>query len=451
MNNEPEYTDELEQLLHEQLRDFVPQAPERVWSRIEAQLPERRRRPVLWLWITGVGMAALLTGMAYHFGKGNSSVGLATPDQRLQPVPPLIESQAVPPKPGIESKIPQKYFYGKLPIVGISNENKPNAIGPLIGKEKPVADILSKSTTIESARVIEIYPIAPPSTLLPIFDQLPGATLHTLEYSNRAVPIFLKHAPTKPLHELRWQIGTQAGPLWQWQRGGGSVTDNMNHLAFAERSEGPATGWQMGLSANFTLTPQWRLGTGFWQRTTTQVSSHNATLRLMDGICLNPYDSDPKEYEFKYTLLSRSNESYLTVRIAQVDSISTMPTDEPFLLTMHTSRQRTDWVLPLTIQHTFGHKNWQGFVQGGGAINVPGKIAVQVEHFSEECIDLCFAGNHIPLLTAQDRGKISLSWMLGAGLDYRLNRHWSLNTTPTLFGRKGQIGLLLNSGVNLKF
>jgi len=108
-------------------------------------------------------------------------------------------------------------------------------------------------------------------------------------------------------------------------------------------------------------------------------------------------------------------------------------------------------VLPLTVQRTFSRGRWQGFVEGGGALNVPGSIAVQVEHFSEACADLCFAANHMPTLTSQERGDVSFSWLLGAGVDYRLGRHWSLSASPTLFGQKGQTGLLFNSGIHLRF
>ncbi len=63
-----------------------------------------------------------------------------------------------------------------------------------------------------------------------------------------------------------------------------------------------------------------------------------ATMRLMDGVCLNPGDPGSKEYEFQYTLKSNGNETAVTMHIAQVDSISKMPTHEPFALdTVHSA------------------------------------------------------------------------------------------------------------------
>jgi len=273
-----------------------------------------------------------------------------------------------------------------------------------------------------------------------------------LDWRKRTDFEFFTEAPKiQPVRERNWQIGANAGPVWQWQQPVTGAPGHTNHLAFTEHSEGPATGWQAGLSVLFAIRPNWQISSGLWRRTTHQVSSHTAELRLMDGVCLNPYDSGSKVYEFQYGLHSSGIESNLTVRIAQVDSMSAMPTDEPFLLTMRTSRQRTDWILPLALRRTFGRGRWQGFMEGGGTLNIPGDISVQVEHFSEICEDLCFEANHMPTLTSQERGSVSFSWLVSAGVDYSLGRNWSLQASPMLFGQKNQLGLSLSTGLNLKF
>ncbi|MBK8965207.1 MAG: hypothetical protein IPM36_00735 [Lewinellaceae bacterium] len=258
------------------------------------------------------------------------------------------------------------------------------------------------------------------------------------------------HFPVKPIRERHWEIGIVGSPVWLWQAASPIDPHHGGHIAFAEHQQGAATGWQQGLTIGYWFLPRWRVTTGLFRRNTTQVSSHTATLRLMDGICLNPNDPGPKEYEFQYGLYSGAGEYQLTVHIAQVDTANKMPDDEPFTLAMRTTRRNSDWVLPLAVQRAFGYGRWQGFVQGGLQLSLPGSATAQVDHFTEACIDLCFASGRMPTLNITDREKASISWLLGAGMEYRIAPRWALSVAPTLFGKKGQTGLSMNAGLSFK-
>ena len=76
--------DDLEHHLRSELRDYAPDAPDRLWAGIEARLPQRRRRrPVLWWWLAGAAMAGLFAGMAYRFN-GEKSIARDVPAQEAQ-------------------------------------------------------------------------------------------------------------------------------------------------------------------------------------------------------------------------------------------------------------------------------------------------------------------------------------------------------------------------------
>ena len=222
-------------------------------------------------------------------------------------------------------------------------------------------------------------------------------------------------------------------------------------MAFSEQHQGPAIGWQQGITIGYQIAPNWILSSGLSHRTYTQNSSHDATLRLMDGVCLNPHDTGPKEYEFQYSLQSGGSASDVTVRVAQVDPAVKMPADEPFMLAMHTMRRSTDWLLPLSIRRSFGRGVWRGFVLGGGQLELPAQTTVQVEHYTEACTDLCFSNGRTPMLTLSERRKTAVSWLFGLGLEYRLAPRWGLSIAPTAFGKKGQTGLSLNTGLRFRF
>ncbi|MFN0016026.1 MAG: hypothetical protein ACKVU2_15895, partial [Saprospiraceae bacterium] len=253
--------------------------------------------------------------------------------------------------------------------------------------------------------------------------------------------------PIKTIREQRWQIGAAIAPVWFWQTASQADPHHAGHIGFAEHRKGAATGWQAGVNIGYEPAARWQVVAGLFRRQTTQTAAHTATLRLMDGVCLNPNDYAPKEYEFQYHLYSASSTSNLTVHIAQVDTANTMPDDEPFTLDMRTTRRSSDWVLPLAVKRTFGKGLWQGFVQGGVQISLPGSASARVDHFTETCVDLCFATGRIPALTVKENREVSVAWTLGFGAEYRLSKRWILSTTPTLFGNKGQMGLSLQAGL----
>ena len=435
--------DDLEQRLHSELRDYAPEAPDRLWLGIEARLPKRRRPAiVLWWWLIGV---ATVGGIVYHFVEEKP---LAL-QQSAQEIAKSVKRQAI----QSEARMPLNATEG-----GEKKETKSNAFSNSANKASGFVKSTPRSLAVLSEKIpypkntsliVEDNPpgISPEQSRSELVELLPQTTFN-VEY-NRPVSLPFLKIITQPCREHRWQFGAVAGPVWLWQPAT-PANHHTNALAFAEHSEGPATGWQAGLSAGITLTPGWQLNLSLLQRGTTQRSSHSATMRLMDGVCLNPGDPGPKEYEFQYTLHSGGSETAVTVHIAQVDSISKMPADEPFTLAMQTMRRNTDWVLPLALQHKFGHGRWQGFVQGGGQLLLPGEREVQVDHFTEACVDLCFATGRIPALTVKERRQASIAWMLGFGAEYRLSMRWALFTAPTLFGNKGRTGLSIQTGLSLK-
>jgi len=465
MDTKPEYPEDLERLLQEKLRDFAPEAPERLWSRIETALPARARRPVLG-WVMGFVGLAVLSSLFYH-NQQKKTVSF-TPQNDMK-----VAEENKDVVGGTHAAHRQQP--GIRPYPELSKSPVRNRPELMLHKGQKNSSIFpgGKNISIDNQALALSFPLNLAASMQPLTASaslpahyllpLPTATAHSLlppAYDSRllSMPLPLSRPPAyaeasagKPAGTWRFAAGFEAAPVWIWQTTMPGDPHHGGQAGFAEHQQGPAIGWQAGVSVGYQVAPRWRMATGLSQRQTTQVSSHAATLRLIDGVCLNPYDSGPKEYEFHYALHSGGSESNVTVRIAQVDSISAMPADEPFLLFMRTTRHSTDWVLPLTIEHTFGRNRWQGFVQGGGQLSLPVRTQVQVDHFTEECIDLCFSGGRIPTLTAVERGKASVSWQFGAGLEYRIGSHWGLSVAPTFFGRKGQTGLSLNTGFNYAF
>ncbi|MEO6037791.1 MAG: hypothetical protein ABIQ93_05200 [Saprospiraceae bacterium] len=434
----PEY-DELEKHLQANLDDYAPEAPDRLWAGIELRLPKQRRRPVLWWWLLP---SVLLFRVDDGFNPAHTpNVPSAAVASALQ-----LNQAAYP----ISVSLPDGAMEKGFPVSGSADFQ---TAMPATTAAK--TEIVTGATVPEKA-AIEILPVAAPqvdnrlakSGNPSLLEILSTKEIARLKNENPGLPKI--DFPLKQPHKQQWQISVVAAPIWIWQPAVGADMHHGGQMTFAEHHQGPATGWQKGLSIGYKLGSHWLLTAGLSQRRSIQISAHTATLRLMDGTCLNAYDPGPKEYEFQYALQSGVSQSNVTVRIAQVDSISTMPVDEPFMLNMRTMRQTADWVLPFTVQREFGRGRWKGFVQGGGQLNLPARMEVRVDHFAEACVDLCFAGGRMPTLRVAERGKTSFAWLLGTGLNYGMTPHWALSVAPTVVGQKGRMEFALNAGLTLK-
>lgn len=448
----PEHED-LERQLQAQLEHFAPEAPDRLWAGIEARLPKRRRRrTVFWWWVSGIGAALILVGLANRFTLENDSSA---------PKPKEIEVKA-PVQQDIAIRIPQERMRAKMaPVPTLTSRTTTNSkttrleivVKPathsqaihldddILLVKAPAPGILQEKPLLTEAEMTQILLVATfdATPLAPLCVSLPPVL------KNNLPQIHPLHFPVKPIRERRWQIGAAIAPVWLWQTASQADPSQAGHIGFTDYRQGAATGWQAGVNIGYEPAPRWQVIAGLFRRQTMQTAAHTATLRLMDGVCLNPNDYAPKEYEFQYHLYSVSSTSNLTVHIAQVDTANTMPDDEPFTLDMRTTRRSLDWVLPLAVKRSFGKGLWQGFVQGGVQINLPGSTSARVDHFTEACVDLCFATGRVPALTVKENRQASIAWTLGLGAEYRLSKRWTLSATPTLFGNKGQMGLSLQA------
>jgi len=458
--NTPLHTkhDDLERQLQAQLEHFAPEAPDRLWAGIEARLPKRRRRrTVFWWWVSGIGTALILVGLVRSFtGESDPSA----------PKPKSIEVKT-PVQQDIAIQIPQERSgteMATVPVLMSRTTRNPKTTGlEIVAKSAahPKVNHLEEVSLTMKASAPGILLAKPPLTNAGTTQILPVTTFDATPLEPLCIslpPVLENDSPkiqsirfsAKTIHKQRWQIGAAIAPVWLWQTASQADPHHAGHIGFAEHQQGAATGWQAGINIGYEPSPRWQVITGLFRRQTSQTAAHTASLRLIDGVCLNPNDYAPKEYEFQYNLYSGSGTSNLTVHIAQVDTANTMPANEPFTLDMRTTRRSLDWVLPLVVKRTFGKGLWQGFVQGGVQINLPGTASARVDHFTEACVDLCFATGRIPALTVKENRQVSFAWTLGLGAEYRLSKRWLLSTSPTLFGNKDQIGLSVQAGLNLK-
>lgn len=422
---------DIEHWLRQTLDGFEPAAPENAWDRLEPMLPQKKRRRGLLFYFMWVGGIGLLASGAWWL------------NQRKQPLLPSTESKCTIHSEAIARAavlLPSKDQ--KITQESVLNITQLNAKQPAPSRTSKAADLSTKTNS--ALPLLNTASIASPqqnigASTLSVVHLRPMERLQSLflpvDLQESKPSIFL-HA-TNPLEvsapkvRLYWSI--EIAPMFFWQKNGQQAS---NDLVFTEHSVHPGQGWQYGFRLGLQGKRPWRFTMGLQYLQQTRETTHQATLRLMDGICLNPYDPGLKQYEFQYGLISGDQRSELTLQLQQQTPESHMSLDESFILDMHTTRHARSIRLPLTIERHFGKGKWQSFVQAGAVVDVATKNSLEVTHFDEFCQDLCFANGFTPKIAAKSTNLNVFGWRLGIGVERRLSHNTLIRFEPYVVGKK---------------
>lgn len=467
--------DPTENWLRQTLGSHRPEAPADAWQRLAPHLPQRKRRRPFVFWLSGAAVGAAAAVALFWFLK-SAAPSVAPPAAVKNGSPVAQAAPAVLPKnltagesakiwtdkspgvfahPNFEKKTAEKLrgFSSSKNLENPPAEGfaSPGNLGTApvfeaadLKKETTGAFDFSEKTTAEATQFSE--KTAPPKAENPL-EKLPGKTLAPLLLAEKPLPEFQSEAAPilpKKAQVPRFWLGIEAAPSLFMQKNMGGMPVG---LAFPETHPRPGNGWQAGISLAFEPVKNWRVALGIQHFRQTHAAQHAATLRLMDGVCLNPHDPGLKEYQFQYAVVSGGEESNLTLRLQQQDIGSTMPDDEPFTLEMKTIHRSAAWRVPLSIERRFGTGKWQGFVRGGAVVDFSEKSTVEVTHFTEVCQDLCFQNGHLPSVQASARAGASVGWLAGAGIERRILRRAALRFEPFMVGQKGSMQCGLNLGL----
>lgn len=473
--NQNQPHDSTENWLRQTLGGHRPEAPADAWQRLAPHLPQRKRRRPFAFWLTGGAVGAVAVVALFWFLK-NDETPAAPPvlDEKTPPVAQAVpaalpenltavenpkiwpdKNPGVSARPNFEKKVAEK-------IRGFSNsKNLKNSPAEAFARPEKPADVstfgsdfskketagafdFSEKTTAAALAFSEKN--APPQTQNPL-EKLPGKVPVPLAFSEKPLPEV--QFPTTPIlpkkaKAPRFWLGIEAAPALFMRKNMGEMPVG---LAFPEMHDRPGNGWQAGVSLAFEPLKNWRVATGIQHLRQTHEATHTATLRLMDGVCLNPHDAGLKEYEFRYAVVSGGEQSDLTLRLQQQDIGSTMSDDEPFILDMRTVHRSAAWRVPLTVERRFGAGKWRGFVHGGAVVDFSEKTKTEVTHFTEVCQDLCFQSGHVPTIQTSTASKTAFGWLAGVGIERQVFGRAALRFEPFVVGQKGSMQCGLNLGL----
>ncbi|MCC7245335.1 MAG: hypothetical protein IT269_06625 [Saprospiraceae bacterium] len=467
MSNQNHHSDPAKDWLRQTLGNgYQPDAPDDAWQRLEPNLPgKKERRPLVFWWFfaaSGLTFALAMFGLLkttktqpfYHVLPQNSQPVAQVADGRdilsaqrntrnKIPVNQPQSSDQVPLSkkvaPEIVTVASQIFRKSYTPTTLTFHENQ---LTPQTNT--PALEIKDKSGFFESREK--------PTTgqIKTALDILPSRAFTPLVADKESQPLF-QFSTTLPraitARSQRFWFGIEAAPTIFFSN---NTFMARHETAYFEVQTHAAYGWQAGVSMAFEPVKNWRIVLGLQYFRQSHMAQHSATLRLMDGICLNPQDPGLKEYEFNYALISGGGgKSDLTLRLQQQHTGSMMPMDEPFTLDMETVHHSAAWRMPLSLERRFVAGAWKGFVRGGATVDFLKKSKISVTHFSEVCQDLCFQEGRDPVIQVSTASTISMGWLAGAGIERSINRRAALRFEPFLVGKK--YGLQTGLSIGLLF
>ncbi len=442
--------DPTENWLRQTLGGFQPDAPEDAWQRLAPHLPLRKRRRPSVFWLSSVAAGAAAVALFWFLKNAETPAAPPILVEKMPPIAQVLQNSSDDSKSSDDCKSPDEKL--QKPSDGSkSSDEKLQPQNPLAKRNYPQKN---------RPKPASILPKNRPATnssddLESSVERLTANSSDDLESSDERPPVFAEKAqpeiqfsaapifPKKAKFPRFW-LGIEAAPSLFMRKNMGGMPSG---LVFPEMHSRPGNGWLAGLSLAFAPLKNWRVASGIQHFQQNHEAQHSATLRLMDGVHLNPHVAGLKEYEFQYAVVSGGEQSDLTLRLQQQDIGTTMPDDEPFTLDMKTVHRSTAWRVPLTVERRFGMGNWSGFVRGGAVVVFSEKSTVEVTHFTEVCQDLCFQGGHVPKIRASAPNKIALGWLVGAGIERQVFSRAGLRFEPFLVGQKGSMQCGLNFGL----
>jgi hypothetical protein len=253
---------------------------------------------------------------------------------------------------------------------------------------------------------------------------------NSIQSSNSAQITFPQIKP-KSLSQMKYFVKIDGGPITTIHSGAPEMMAGM--LNFSTHTMSKEIGMQTGLSLQLVPNEKWKFGLGVNRSYLIYHASHTASLRLMDGICLNPDSPDPKEYAFSYNVTNGRSSSTINLRLSEENQGTPLDSTEVFNIEMGMHKETVSWAIPITAERVIYTKgDWSVFAKGGLNFGVSSYSNETITHFSESCANLCFNHGFSPSVLNQKSNQITTGIILGMSVEWLLSPRMRLVMNPEI-------------------
>lgn len=445
-NKQNKPNDSIDQWLSQSMNGFQADVPDHIWNEIANRLPKRQRRTVFIWYFLG---AALIVGFILFFSPFNRHNTINTYSLTLPEVDPkaISNKQSSCSEKVVDqialcqsSMLKSNFKIGNITKNEVTNQPTNQRKPGQILEDHPRNLILPKS--LSSQQDLSIT-----NNTANIFYEF-----KSLQVKLNALAIEWPKLELNILNQEKNKISAKpvkdVSNLWIGGQIGGFIVNRFNSKT---QKHSEKIGVQSGIYLQLNLGNRWRFGTGIAYQQYHSTLHHNATLRLQEGIPLNPKDPGLKNYAFNYEYNTPTGRSSVHILMSEQDHASSMSLDEPFSLNMGTEQFVQSWILPMNIQRIFGKKKLQFTISTGALISYQSRIRNTIVHYSEWCQDLCFSSEKTPVFNTIPIKRFLLEGTLGVGIGYYLKPRIRIHISPEMsYGIHGFQKIGIQSGIFFK-
>lgn len=264
-------------------------------------------------------------------------------------------------------------------------------------------------------------------------------------------PIKLEDAATEPSlaqavmpidpvkNHSKFTLGLNAMPMLSrsWmkpleQKGPGKPNDRKS---FDVDSETTGQAWQAGITLEAAITPRLSVGSGLGYRSMKYETKHDLCLEFDDRRPGPPGTGQhDHEHDFQYDLNTAVGAIEMEVRAESDEATQNIPDDEKIEAEVHTSQSLSYVTVPIYANYTMGKGRLRAIAKGGIMLNFLQDHEFTVGDIKSLNDKFQFAHKENQRGTQNDLQTVTVDYMAGLGLEYRLTRNASLRLEPMVIG-----------------
>lgn len=192
----------------------------------------------------------------------------------------------------------------------------------------------------------------------------------------------------------------------------------------------------LGLKLEKQVMPRLSLGTGLDYRKLSYEATHKLDLPFKDrdGHHTHIPGHGDNEHEFEYDLNTAVGSISMDLRAVSTDTTIAIADDEEVAAKIHTTQQLSYASLPLYAQYNFGNGRLRLLAKAGVVFNFMLSNQFRVDAVESLNPKFDFRQNDQQGGKASDLQSVTLDYVAGLGLEYRLSKALSLRLEPTVVG-----------------
>ncbi len=266
--------------------------------------------------------------------------------------------------------------------------------------------------------------------------------LAPLEQATLNMPTVAGVLPIDPLKSSgKFTVGVNAMPMVSKGKinsvkrdGPGGSGFPGDRKTFDLEMETTGQAWMAGVSFEAAVSPRLRIGTGLNYQTSNYEATHDVSLRFDDRRHNPGPPGNEHEHDFQYYLNTAVGSVEIEVRADSDDPAQNIPDDEKIEAEVSTSQRLSYVSIPFYANYSLGKGRLRALAKGGIMLNFLQDNEFTVGTIKSLNNRFDFRQKERQMGRPSDLQSVTVDYIAGVGLEYRMNQTLSLRLEPTVIG-----------------